>query len=213
MEAVGGDLSETPSSFQTARVIAELDNVPTLGAPDLARVISVERVVPYDVPAIDPRIEDAQSRAIHRGRRRALGPDPNVLNRAAFEHPAKMAFSIPFLSNRQRRPDADRRQRAEEIPPRFGQAARRADEVTRDTLDDVRKIAPSVHEAARDKARAVAKTEAYAVSCRERKKVEMLFAHLKRILRLGRLRLRGPSEAKDEFLLARSTMSASRRLR
>ena len=44
-----------------------------------------------------------------------------------------------------------------------------------------RKIARSVHEAARDKARAIAKTEAYAVSCRERKKVEMLFAHLKRI--------------------------------
>jgi hypothetical protein len=32
--------------------------------------------------------------------------------------------------------------------------------------------------------------------------VEMLFAHLKRILRLGRLRLRGPSGAKDEFLFA-----------
>ena len=63
-----------------------------------------------------------------------------------------------------------------------------------------RKIARSVHEAARDKARAIAKTEAYAVSRRERKKVEMLFAHLKRILRLDRLRLRGPSG--DEFLLA-----------
>jgi Transposase DDE domain/Transposase domain (DUF772) len=60
-----------------------------------------------------------------------------------------------------------------------------------------RKIARSVHEAARDQARAIAKTEAYAVSCRERKKVEMLFAHLKRILRLGRLRLRGPSGAKE----------------
>ena len=45
-----------------------------------------------------------------------------------------------------------------------------------------RKIARSVHEAARDEARAIAKTEAYAVSCRERKKVEMLFTHLKRIL-------------------------------
>ena len=64
-----------------------------------------------------------------------------------------------------------------------------------------RKIARSVHEAARDRARAIAKTEAYAVSCCERKKVEMLFAHLKRILRLDRLRLRGPSGAKDEFLL------------
>ena len=30
----------------------------------------------------------------------------------------------------------------------------------------------------------------------------MLFAHLKRILRLGRLRLRGPSGAQDEFTLA-----------
>jgi hypothetical protein len=59
-----------------------------------------------------------------------------------------------------------------------------------------RKIARSIHEAARDNARAIAKTEAYVVSCRERKKVEMLFAHLKRILRLGRLRLRGPSGPK-----------------
>jgi Transposase DDE domain len=51
-------------------------------------------------------------------------------------------------------------------------------------------------------ARAIAKTEAYAVSCRQRTKVEMLFAYLKRILGLDRLRLRGPSGAKDEFLLA-----------
>jgi hypothetical protein len=36
----------------------------------------------------------------------------------------------------------------------------------------------------------------------ERKKIEMLFAHLKRILRLDRLRLRGPFGAQDEFLLA-----------
>ncbi|WP_417273774.1 transposase, partial [Celeribacter halophilus] len=34
------------------------------------------------------------------------------------------------------------------------------------------------------------------------KKVEMLFAHLKRILGLGRLRLRGLNAANDEFLLA-----------
>ena len=36
----------------------------------------------------------------------------------------------------------------------------------------------------------------------ERKKVGMLFAHLKRVLRLDRLRQRGPNGAKDEFLLA-----------
>jgi radical SAM protein with 4Fe4S-binding SPASM domain len=68
--------------------------------------------------------------------------------------------------------------------------------------EPARKVMRSIHEAARDKARAIAKTEAYVVSRRERKKVEMLFAHLKRILRLDRLRLRGPSGARDEFLLA-----------
>jgi hypothetical protein len=60
----------------------------------------------------------------------------------------------------------------------------------------------SIYEGARDLAHDIATTEAYAVSRRQRKKVEMLFAHLKRILRLDRLRLRGPTGARDEFLLA-----------
>jgi transposase len=65
-----------------------------------------------------------------------------------------------------------------------------------------RKVPRSIHEGARDMARDIARTDAYATSRRERKKVEMLFAHLKRILRLDRLRLRGPCGARDEFLLA-----------
>ena len=65
-----------------------------------------------------------------------------------------------------------------------------------------RKIPRNIYEDARDVARALAKTEAFEQSCRDRKKVEMLFAHLKRILRLGRLRLRGPRGAQDEFTLA-----------
>jgi hypothetical protein len=65
-----------------------------------------------------------------------------------------------------------------------------------------RKVPRDVNEAARDVARALAKTEAYAQARRDRKKVEMLFAHLKRILRLGRLRLRGPRGAQFEFTLA-----------
>jgi len=65
-----------------------------------------------------------------------------------------------------------------------------------------RRIVRDVNEAARDVARALAKTEAFAQSRRDRKKVEMLFAHLKRILRLGRLRLRGPSGAQFEITLA-----------
>ena len=68
--------------------------------------------------------------------------------------------------------------------------------------EPMRRVTRSIHEAARDKARAIAKTDAYVTSRRQRKKVEMLFAHLKRILRLDRLRLRGPNGAKDEFLLA-----------
>jgi transposase len=65
-----------------------------------------------------------------------------------------------------------------------------------------RKIPRSIHEGARDRARDIAKTDAYLTSRRQRKKIEMLFAHLKRILNLGRLRLRGPNGARDEFHLA-----------
>jgi hypothetical protein len=65
-----------------------------------------------------------------------------------------------------------------------------------------RKVPRSIHEAARDIARDIARTDAYVASRRQRKKVEMLFAHLKRILKLDRLRLRGPLGARDEFLLA-----------
>jgi transposase len=65
-----------------------------------------------------------------------------------------------------------------------------------------RKLLRSIHEGARDFAREIAKTEAYQTSRHQRKKVEMLFAHLKRILKLDRLRLRGPCGARDEFHLA-----------
>jgi len=65
-----------------------------------------------------------------------------------------------------------------------------------------RRIPRSIYEGARDLARSLAETPAFEQSRRERKKVEMLFAHLKRILRLDRLRLRGPQGARTEFLLA-----------
>jgi hypothetical protein len=66
----------------------------------------------------------------------------------------------------------------------------------------MRYVPRDLHEDARDVARALAKTAAFEQSRRNRKRVEMLFAHLKRILRLGRLRLRGPRGAQDEFTLA-----------
>lgn len=67
---------------------------------------------------------------------------------------------------------------------------------------EARRIARHKHEDSRDYARGLAKTDAYLASGYAMKKVEMLFAHLKRIMRLDRLRLRGPNGAKDEFLLA-----------
>jgi hypothetical protein len=74
----------------------------------------------------------------------------------------------------------------------------------------VRQITRSPHEPARDVARAIAKTDEYAQSRKDRKKVEMLFAHLKRILKLDRLRLRGLSGAKDEFLMAATVQNLRR---
>jgi hypothetical protein len=73
-----------------------------------------------------------------------------------------------------------------------------------------RKIARSIHESAREVAREIAKTEAYEQSRKDRKKVEMLFAHLKGILKLRRLRLRGLSGARDEFLLAAAAQNLRR---
>ena len=73
-----------------------------------------------------------------------------------------------------------------------------------------RKIPRDVHEAARDLARSMVGTDGYERSRTERKKVEMLFAHLKRHLRFERLRLRGLSGAQDEFLLAATAQNLRR---
>lgn len=73
-----------------------------------------------------------------------------------------------------------------------------------------RKIARSIHEGARDVARKIALTDAFKRSGRQRKKVEMLFAHLKRILKLDRLRLRGLAGAQDEFILAATAQNLRR---
>ncbi len=67
---------------------------------------------------------------------------------------------------------------------------------------DIRKIARSIYESSRDVARNICQSPRYQQSRNDRKKVEVLFAHLKRALNFDRLRLRGISGAKDEFLLA-----------
>jgi len=50
-----------------------------------------------------------------------------------------------------------------------------------------------IDEEVRDRVRALADTEAFQQSRRERKKVEMLFAHMKRVLKLNRLRATRPT--------------------
>ena len=67
---------------------------------------------------------------------------------------------------------------------------------------NTRYITREEHEDARDFARLALKADFNPKAQAKRKKVEMLFAHLKRILHLGRLRLRGPCGANDEFTLA-----------
>jgi transposase len=74
----------------------------------------------------------------------------------------------------------------------------------------MRKISRSLYEKSRAVARQVADTAAYRQSRKDRKKVEVLFAHLKRILKLDRLRLRGRRGARDEFLLAATAQNLRR---
>lgn len=73
-----------------------------------------------------------------------------------------------------------------------------------------RNVTRSVHEAARDVVRRLRETAEYRQSRKDRKKVEMLFGHLKRILKLDRLRLRGITGAHDEFLLAATAQNLRR---
>ena len=74
-----------------------------------------------------------------------------------------------------------------------------------------RRVPREVNEAARDHTRALMETEAYAASRTERKKIERLFGEAKHILSMVRLRLRGLTGARDEFLLT-ATVQNLRRL-
>jgi transposase len=86
----------------------------------------------------------------------------------------------------------------------------RCDLKARCTTSTSRKVTRDVDEDVRDHVRALANTEAFQKSRRERKKIEMRFAHMKRILRLDRLRLRGLSGVKDEVLLTATAQNLRR---
>jgi hypothetical protein len=70
-----------------------------------------------------------------------------------------------------------------------------------------RKVRRSIHEDARDYARMIGRTKAYEQSARDRKKVEITFAHMKRIIGLKRFRLRGMTGARDELLLSATALN------
>ena len=81
------------------------------------------------------------------------------------------------------------------------------------TPGEARGLDVSVHEPAREAARALAGTDAYRRSQRRRQKVEMLFAHLEQRLGIRRSRLRGPRGAAEEFHLAAAVLNLRRSAR
>ncbi len=66
------------------------------------------------------------------------------------------------------------------------------------------------NEEARDHTRRLMETKAYRISRAERKKIETLFGEAKSILSMVRLRLRGLSGARDEFLLTATVQNLKR---
>ncbi len=70
-----------------------------------------------------------------------------------------------------------------------------------------------VNQDARDYTQELMQTEAYEASAGERKKIETLFGEVKHVLGLTRLRLRGLSGARDEFLLVATVQNLKRLIR
>ena len=73
-----------------------------------------------------------------------------------------------------------------------------------------RRLSRDINEAARDYTRALMETKAYRISRAERKKIETLFGEAKSILSMVRLRLRGLTGARDEFLLTATVQNLKR---
>jgi hypothetical protein len=78
---------------------------------------------------------------------------------------------------------------------------------------EVRRLTRHRDEAAREQVRALQKTDAFRRSARERRKIEMLFAHLKQQFHFRRLKLRGLSGATEECFLAAIIQNLRRLIR
>jgi hypothetical protein len=70
-----------------------------------------------------------------------------------------------------------------------------------------------MHEPARQRARDLSNTPAFATAQRERKKVEALFAELKNLIGLRRLRLRRIKFVREQFFLAAAAQNLKRLVR
>jgi hypothetical protein len=73
-----------------------------------------------------------------------------------------------------------------------------------------RKVPRDINVEARDAARVLMGTEPYNRSARGRKKIERLFAEAKRNQAITRLRLRGLTGARDEFLMTATVQNLKR---
>jgi len=78
------------------------------------------------------------------------------------------------------------------------------------TTGQERRICRDANQEARDYTQALMETEAYAASSGERKKIETLFGEAKHILSMVRLRLRGLTGAREEFLLTATVQNLKR---
>src|SRR5258708_30644483 len=74
-------------------------------------------------------------------------------------------------------------------------------------------LAIHMHEPARQRARDLANTPAFAIAQRKRKKVEALFAELKNLIGLRRLRLRRMKFVREQFFLAAAAQNLKRLVR
>jgi transposase len=90
---------------------------------------------------------------------------------------------------------------------------RECSQKTQCTRGKYKMLAIHIHESARQHARELAKTSAFEISQRARKKVEALFAELKNQIGLRRLRLRRMKFVREQFFLAAAAQNIKRLVR
>src|SRR5579875_99848 len=88
------DVAEAPAQMDTMAHVAELHDVCTLRAPDLARVERLERVAPVNMPSIYRRVINTQGGAMEYARQ-----DPHIHDGAAVQCPDEMDLALPAVEH------------------------------------------------------------------------------------------------------------------